>query len=105
MSATFSNGQSQSVGQLATALFSNPQGLVEERRDRCSRPRTNSGLPQVGAPGSGGRGALVDGSLETSNVDLGKELTNLIIAQSAYQANTKVVSTSDQVLQSLVQMP
>ena len=42
--------------------------------------------------------------LETSNVDLGKELTNLIIAQSAYQANTKVVSTSDQVLQSLVQM-
>jgi flagellar hook protein FlgE len=104
VSATFSNGQSQSVGQLATALFSNPMGLTKSGATMF-QATVNSGLPQIGAPGSGGRGALVDGSLETSNVDLGKELTNLIIAQSAYQANTKVVSTSDQVLQSLVQMP
>jgi len=104
VSATFSNGQSQSVGQIATALFSNPQGLTKSGATMF-QASTNSGLPQIGAPGSGGRGGLVDGSLETSNVDLGKELTNLIIAQSAYQANTKVVSTSDQVLQSLVQMP
>ena len=104
VSATFSNGQSQSVGQLATALFSNPMGLTKTGATMF-QSTVNSGLAQVGAPGSGGRGALVDGSLETSNVDLGKELTNLIIAQSAYQANTKVVSTSDQVLQSLVQMP
>jgi flagellar hook protein FlgE len=104
VSATFSNGESQSVGQLATALFSNNDGLVKTGATMF-QASVNSGLPQIGAPGSGGRGALVDGSLETSNVDLGKELTNLIIAQSAYQANTKVVSTSDQVLQSLVQMP
>ena len=104
VSATFSNGESQSVGQLATALFSNNGGLVKTGATMF-QASTNSGLPQIGAPGSGGRGALVDGSLETSNVDLGKELTNLIIAQSAYQANTKVVSTSNQVLQSLVQMP
>jgi flagellar hook protein FlgE len=103
VAATFSNGQSQSIGQLATALFSNPQGLMKSGSTDF-QATTNSGLPQIGAPGSGGRGAFVDGSLETSNVDLGKELTNLIIAQSAYQANTKVVSTSDQVLQSLVQM-
>jgi flagellar hook protein FlgE len=104
VAATFSNGQSQSVGQLATALFSNPGGLTKSGATMF-QASVNSGLAQVGAPGSGGRGALVDGSLESSNVDLGKELTNLIIAQSAYQANTKVVSTSDQVLQSLVQMP
>jgi flagellar hook protein FlgE len=104
VSATFSNGESQSVGQLATALFSNNDGLTKSGATMF-QASVNSGLPQIGAPGSGGRGALVDGSVETSNVDLGKELTNLIIAQSAYQANTKVVSTSDQVLQSLVNMP
>jgi flagellar hook protein FlgE len=104
VSATFSNGQSQSEGQLATALFSNPMGLTKTGATMF-QATVNSGLPRIGSPGSGGRGSLVDGSLETSNVDLGKELTNLIIAQSAYQANTKVVSTSDQVLQSLVQMP
>ena len=80
-------------------------GLMKTGATDVPGHRRTPGLPQVGAPGSGGRGAFVDGSLETSNVDLGKELTNLIIAQSAYQANTKVVSTSDQVLQSLVQMP
>jgi flagellar hook protein FlgE len=104
VSATFSNGESQSVGQLATALFSNPMGLTKTGATMF-QSTVNSGLAQIGAPGSGGRGALVDGSLETSNVDLGKELTNLIVAQSAYQANTKVVTTSNQVLQSLVQMP
>ena len=99
----YSNGQTQTIGQIALASFANEQGLTKVGNLLYSTS-ANSGLPQVGTAGSGGRGALVGGSVEGSNVNLGDQLTELIIAQNAYQANTKVVSTSSTVLQSLVQM-
>ena len=85
------------------ASFANEQGLTKVG-NLLYATSANSGLAQVGTAGSGGRGALVGGSVEGSNVNLGDQLTELIIAQNAYQANTKVVSTSSTVLQSLVQM-
>lgn len=64
----------------------------------------NSGDAQVGEPGMGGRGGLVGGALEMSNVDLSQEFTNLIIAQRGFQANSRVITTSDEVLQELVNL-
>ncbi len=100
----FSNGQTLALGQIALANFANPEGLVHVGGTNYATS-PNSGPPQIGTPGTGGRGTILGGSLEQSNVDLGTELTNLIIAQNAYQANTKVVTTSDQVLQALENMP
>jgi flagellar hook protein FlgE len=99
----YANGKSQVLGQIATALFANPEGLAKQG-NLLYASTLNSGAAQLGAPGQGGRGQLVGGSLEESNVSIGKELTDLIVAQTAYQANTKVVSTTATVLQSLVQM-
>lgn len=103
ISGTYSNGRTQSLGQVALAIFSNPQGLTKVG-NLDYQTTLNSGTPQIGTAGTGGRGQLLGGSLESSNVDLGTELTNLIVVQNAYQADTKVVSTSSTVLQALVQM-
>ena len=64
----------------------------------------NSGQPAIGTAGTGGRGTLLGGALEGSNVDLATQLTDMIQAQEAYQADTKVVSTTSTALQALVQM-
>jgi flagellar hook protein FlgE len=68
------------------------------------RPAANSGLAWVGQAGLAGRGSLAGGTLEMSNVDLAQEFTNLIVAQRGFQANTRVITASDEVLQDLVQM-
>ncbi|MGH9102654.1 MAG: flagellar hook protein FlgE [Acidimicrobiales bacterium] len=104
INGNFSNGQTLALGQIALANFANPNGLVHAGGTNYVGS-VNSGPPQLGVPSSAGMGSLLGGSLENSNVDLGTELTNLIIAQNAYQANTKVVTTSDQVLQALENMP
>jgi flagellar hook protein FlgE len=97
----FSNDQKQSLGQLAIATFNNPAGL-EKEGDSSYISSANSGLAQVGVPNSGGRGVIVAGALEMSNVDLATEFTNLIIAQRGFSANAKVITTSDDMLQDLV---
>ncbi len=100
---SFSNGLTENIGQLALANFANPGGLETiGNLDYISTP--NSGQPSIGAPGTGGRGSLIGGSLESSNVNLATQLTNLVVAQEAYQANTKVVNTDSTVTQTLVQM-
>jgi flagellar hook protein FlgE len=99
----FSNGNKQTVAQLALANFNNPPGL-EKVGDSLYRFTVNSGLAQVNAPGSGGLGTLQSGAVEMSNVDLAQEFTNLIVAQRGFQANSKVISTSDDVLQELVNL-
>ena len=104
ISGSFSSGTTQALGRLALASFANDQGLQKVGNDYY-QSTLNSGVAQVGVPGTGGRGTVQGGALEMSNVDLATELTDLIVAQNAYQANTKVVATSDQVLQSLVNMP
>jgi flagellar hook protein FlgE len=77
---------------------------LEKTGETMFRATTNSGLAQVGTPGSGGRGDLLGGSIEMSNVDLAQEFTNLIVAQRGFQANSKVITTSDQMLQDLVDL-
>ncbi|MBR2758153.1 MAG: flagellar hook-basal body complex protein, partial [Exiguobacterium sp.] len=64
----------------------------------------NSGVPQFGVPGAGGRGELVSGALEMSNVDLSEEFTEMIVAQRGFQANTRIITTSDEILQELVNL-
>jgi flagellar hook protein FlgE len=100
ITGSFSNGETESIGQLALASFSNPGGLSDQG-NLMYTSTPNSGNPEVGTPESGGRGSLVGGSLEGSNVDLATQLTDLIAAQESYQANSKVISTTDQALQSL----
>lgn len=103
ITGSFSNGVTQSLGQLALASFSNPGGLQSDG-GLMYQTTPNSGPAIVGTPGTGGRGTLVGGSLETSNVDLGSQLTDLVVAQEAYSANTKVVQTASQDEQALVSM-
>src|SRR4051794_10061094 len=99
----FSNGLRQDVGKLALATFANPSGL-EKAGDSSYRVGNNSGPANVGAAGVGGAGTLTAGALEMSNVDLASEFTDLIIAQRGFQANSRVITASDEILQSLVNL-
>ncbi|PLV59524.1 flagellar hook protein FlgE [Thermotoga sp. KOL6] len=98
---TFSNGLTDVLGQIALAVFNNPAGLMEVGNSLYSMS-SNSGVPKIGAPGSGGRGTLIPGALEMSNVDLAEEFTKMIIAQRGFQANARVITTADQILNELV---
>lgn len=99
----FSNGLKQTLGQLALANFNNVNGL-EKIGDSMFRSTVNSGLAQVGEAGSAGLGLITNGALEMSNVDLAQEFTNLVIAQRGFQANSRIITTSDEILQELVNL-
>lgn len=99
----FTNGLTQSLGQIALAIFPNPGGL-ERMGSNLWRSTDNSGVAVVGEPRSGGRGLINSGFLEQSNVDIGAEFTDLIVTQRGFQANTKVVTTVDEMLQDLINM-
>ncbi|HZL02603.1 MAG TPA: flagellar hook-basal body complex protein, partial [Cellulomonas sp.] len=103
ITGSFSNGLKQTVGRIALGNFTNPAGL-EKAGGSLFRTTVNSGNAQVGAAGTGGRGGLAGGALEMSNVDLSSEFTNLIIAQRGFQANSRVITTSDELLQELVNL-
>jgi flagellar hook protein FlgE len=99
----YSNGVTKVVGQIALALFTNPGGLMKVGGN-AYQPTVNSGEPIVGPPDSGGRGKIASGYLEMSNVDLAQEFTSMIMAQRGFQANSRVITTSDEVLQELVNL-
>jgi flagellar hook protein FlgE len=99
----FSNGWNKTLGTLATASFTNPAGLMRSGESRFQES-INSGTPLVGTPGSGNRGLLSAGTLEMSNVDLAAEFTNMIIAQRGFQANSRVITASDEILSDLVNL-
>ncbi|GIF06057.1 flagellar hook protein FlgE [Actinoplanes siamensis] len=99
----YSNGLKQTLGQVAMATFKNVNGL-EKVGNSLYRSSVNSGYAQVGQPGSAGMGQVISGSLEMSNVDLAQEFTNLVVAQRGFQANSKIITTSDELLQELVSM-
>ncbi len=98
----YSNGKSVQVGQVAIALFTNPQGL--ERVANAWRETANSGLPQVGQAASFGRGKISAGTLELSNVDLAEEFSRLVVAQRGFQGNARVITVSDEILQEVVRL-
>ena len=94
--------QRVTAGYLSIATFPNEAGL-ERIGGSMWQQAGNSGAPTVGTPG-GGFGATISGTLEMSNVDLATEFTNMITAQRGYQANSRVITTADQMLQTAVQM-
>lgn len=99
----FTNGLTRSIGQIATAIFPNAEGL-NRIGSNLWEPTNNSGIAVVGTPNSGGRGAINSGYLEQSNVDISSQFSDMIITQRGYQANTKVVSTVDEMLQDVINM-
>jgi len=99
----FSNGESLALGRIALATFTNPGGL-EKAGGSGYRATANSGQAALGTPGSPGVGSLSSGTLEMSNVDLSQEFTNLIVAQRGFQANARIITTSDEVLQELTNL-
>jgi flagellar hook protein FlgE len=101
ITGVFSNGRTQNIAQIAIANFDNPSGL-EKLEGSMYRPSANSGLASIGLAGIAGRGTLAGGTLEMSNVDLAQEFTNLIVAQRGFQASTRVITASDEVLNDLV---
>ena len=99
----FTNGLTRPLGRISMAIFPNWNGL-ERMGNNMWRPTDNSGLPVIGAAKSGGRGSINGGFLEQSNIDIGNEFTDLIVTQRGFQANTKVVTTVDEMLQDLINM-
>ncbi len=93
----------QNAGQFQLAAFPNENGL-QAIGDNLFQETPGSGTPNTGTPGSQGYGDLLQGFLETSNVDVVKEITNLIAAQRAYEMNTKVIETADQMLGTLTNL-
>lgn len=98
ISGTFSNGQTISLAQVALASFSNMNGLSKQGNNSWAETLA-SGSGSLGVAGTGGRGTVLGGNLELSNVDVAEEFTKLIVAQRGYQANGKVVTTADELLQ------
>jgi flagellar hook protein FlgE len=88
---------------VALAMFANPQGLSQVG-ETCFAETINSGIAQVGAPQTNGAGSIQGNTVEMSNVDLSEEFVNLIRAQRGFQANTRVITTSDEVLQELINL-
>lgn len=103
ISGLFTNGLTMNLGQIATSVFSNPNGL-DRMGSNLWRESDNSGTPTIGAPQTGGRGQITAGFLEQSNVDIGTEFTDMIITQRGFQANTRVVTTVDDMLQEVINM-
>jgi flagellar hook protein FlgE len=95
--ATFGAGQTVAVAQLALATFNNPKGLVKMGSSRYGESQS-AGIQNVGVAGTGGRGTLIGSALEQSNVDIAQEFTQMILAQRGYQANSKTITVSDELL-------
>ncbi len=91
------------LGQIAIAKFNNPEGLAQQDGIYFQETK-NSGAPNVTYPGDAGSGTVVSGGLEMSNVDLSKELTDMITTERGFQANSRVITVSDEMLQELVNL-
>lgn len=103
ISGTFTNGSTRPLGQIAVAQFNNPDGLAKIGSNLLTES-PNSGAPRLGLAGEGGRGRVSAGFLEASNVDLANEFANMIVAQRGFQANSRIITVSDEVLQELVSL-
>lgn len=101
ITGVYSNGANRSLGQVALASFTNPGGL-EKAGESTYVVSNNSGDPRVGESGVAGKGKLISGALEMSNVDLAEQFTDMIVTQRGFQANSRTITTSDQMLQELL---
>lgn len=103
IAGVYSNQQTQLLGQIVLSNFSNPEGLKSEGNNVWSSTQS-SGQPITGVAGAGGFGNMTSGALEASNVDLSKELVNMIVAQRNYQSNAQTIKTQDSILNTLVNL-
>ncbi len=103
ISGIFSNGEIKAIAQLALAMFNSPWGL-EKKGDNLWAETIKSGNVSVGLPGTAGRGTIVSNALEQSNVDIATEFVKMISAQRAFQANAKMITTSDELLNEVVNL-
>ncbi|HOU84180.1 MAG TPA: flagellar hook protein FlgE [Spirochaetota bacterium] len=103
ITGVYSNGVKQAIGQVAMAVFTNPGGLTAVG-ENLFEVSNNSGLANIGEANQGGRGKIVAGALEMSNVDLSDQFTDMIITQRGFQANSRTITTSDQMLQELINL-
>ena len=99
---SYDNGLTQTLAKLGLANFANPAGL--KRQEGVFQTTSNSGDPELGAPAQGGFGSLAPATLEMSNANLSQEFTNMITAQRGFQASSKLITTSDEMLQELVNL-
>jgi flagellar hook protein FlgE len=103
LTAVYSNGENVSVAQVALAKVENPEGLFKTGKNRF-RESKNSGQPTIGRPQAGGRGRVTSKTLESSTTDVAAELINLMQTQRNFQANSKTVTTSDEMLQEVINL-
>ncbi len=103
INAVFTNGQSKVIGRIALAVFKNPAGL-DKTSENMYQITPNSGAAIIGLPGDGSMGSLNPGTLEMSNVDISREFTEMISTQRGFQANSRIITTSDEMLQELVNL-
>ncbi|MBX7057464.1 MAG: flagellar hook protein FlgE [Leptospirales bacterium] len=101
VTGTFSNGVKEPLARIALAVFTNPGGLTKEGETKFSFS-INSGEPNIGEAGIGGRGKINAGLLEMSNVDLTDQFTDMIVTQRGFQANSRTITTSDQMIQEVL---
>jgi flagellar hook protein FlgE len=95
--------EQMAIGQIALANFNNPKGLAKLGANRYGESQA-AGLPNIGTAGSGGRGTLIGSAIEQSNVDIATEFTQMILAQRGYQANSRTITVSDEVLVETLQL-
>jgi len=103
ITGSFSNGQERSIGAIALATFTNPAGL-EKMGSNTFKESINSDFADIGPAGTVGRGEILSGTLELSNVNLAEEFTDMIVTQRGFQANSRSITTSDQMLQELLSL-
>jgi flagellar hook protein FlgE len=101
VTGSYTNGQRRELAQMALAVFTNPGGLKKAGENFWTETN-NSGLANVGSPETGGRGKINSGKLEMSNVDLAEQFTDMIVTERGFQANSRSITTSDQMIQELL---
>jgi flagellar hook protein FlgE len=103
ITGVYTNGSNRVIGQIALGSFTNPGGL-EKAGENTYQVSNNSGAANIGASGTAGKGKVIAGTLEMSNVDLAEQFTDMIVTERGFQANSRTITTSDQMLQELLQL-
>ncbi len=101
ITGVYSNGTNRTIGQIAMATFANDRGL-EKKGDNTYVESNNSGMARIGESGVAGKGSLMAGALEMSNVDLSEQLTDMIVTQRGFQSNAKTIQTADTLLETVL---
>ena len=103
ITGVYSNGTNRTIGQIAMATFANDRGL-EKAGDNTYVESNNSGMARIGESGVAGKGSLMAGALEMSNVDLSEQMTDMIVTQRGFQSNAKTITTADTLLETVLSL-